>query len=257
MNIAVVTGASSGLGVEFARLLDREPNIDCIWLIARREEALRQTASLLSTPARVFALDLLEPDAAMRLTAALASSDTIGWLVNNAGAGIVGAFSEQSAEDQRLQVRLNSEIPLVLTRSFEPYFRRGSCIINVASVAGFLPQPGFAAYASTKAQLLSFSRALNEEWKLRGIHVSVSCPNPMDTEFFLISERRGKHTSALKNLGLESPGRVAAAAIRRVKKGTPVSVTHPLAKGIRLAAKLLPVSVIFWFMRRLKIGRYD
>lgn len=254
MNIAIVTGASSGLGVELAKRLDLEPGIDLFWLVARREEQLEATAAGLKTPSRVFDLDLTDPEAAFQLVSALAPDDKIVWLVNNAGMGISGKFGEKSDEDVRQMVRLNSEAPLLLCRALLPFLDEQAKIINVASVAGFLPQPGFAVYAATKAMLISFSRALNEEMRESGIQVTACCPNPMETEFFGPSESRGKDMSPIKRIGLESPARVADLAVKAVKKGRDVSVSHPFAKVIRISAKLLPVSVLFWFMRRLKIG---
>lgn len=253
MKIAIVTGASSGLGVELAKRLDRETGIDIIWLVARREDRLLETASMLTLPTRIFILDLTEPDAIRQLAASLLPDDQVVWLVNNAGMGIAGPFRDHASDDVRLMMRLNNEVPLMLTSSLAPFLREKSRILNVASVAGFLPQPGFAVYAATKAMLISFSRALNQEMRDRGITVTTCCPNPMETEFFLPSQANGLSMSGVKRIGLESPLRVADLAVNAAKKGRDMSVSHPFAKIIRVAAKVLPASVLFWFMRRAGI----
>lgn len=251
MKIAIVTGASAGLGVHFARLLAKEPSVECLYLIARREDRLGEVASQLDKPVKIFALDLLADDAISTLQGALTSADRVSWLVNNAGIGLVGAFSEQSVDDQRAMVRLNNEVPAALTRALEPFFAEGSRIINVASVAGFLPQPGFTTYAATKAMLIAFSRALNQELKKKGVVVTAACPNPMETEFFVKSQERGQKASKIKRLGLEDPENVAFRAILNAKNGRDLSVTHPFGKLIHVFSRFIPTAWSFWIMRRL------
>ncbi|HHT44691.1 MAG TPA: SDR family NAD(P)-dependent oxidoreductase [Fastidiosipila sp.] len=251
MNIAIVTGASAGLGSEFARQLSKESSVDRIWLIARREDRLAEVAASLSKPVDIFALDLLDDEALSSVTARLTWEDTVTWLVNNAGIGLVGSFAEQSVDDQRAMVRLNNEVPAALTRACEPFLKDGSIVLNIASVAGFLPQPGFTTYAATKAMLISFSRALNQEWRKRGIQVTAVCPNPMETEFFEKSQARGKKTSKIKRLGLEDPEKVVFYAILNAKNGRDLSVTHPFGKLIHVFSNLVPKRFSFWVMRRL------
>lgn len=258
MKIALITGASSGLGVALATQLDTEPGFDRFLLVARREEKLREVAASLTKPCDLLPLDLMEADAITRIeawfVARQASGDVVlSWLVNNAGIGITGTFREQHAGDQKQMLDLNIDVPVLLTHALLPYMAVGSYIVNVASVAAFLPQPRFATYAATKSLILAWSRALHQELRPDDISVLACCPNPMETEFFKRSEARGEKTSPIKRLGLESPERVARLAIERTKKGRDVSVSHPFAYLVRIAAKLLPTRFLFSVMRLLRL----
>lgn len=258
MNIALITGASSGLGVVFAKQLDTEPDVEHFLLVARREARMRELAATLTKPCDILPVDLMEPSAVAHIAAWFASQQASGevvlsWLINNAGLGMTGRFRDQLASDQKQMITLNTEVPVLLSQALLPYLTAGSAIVNVASVAAFLPQPRFATYAATKSMILSWSRALHQELRPAQIAVLACCPNPMATEFFQRSEARGEKTSALKRLGLESPERVVKKAILRTKKGRDISVTHPFAHLVRVAAKVLPTRFLFFVMRKLKL----
>ncbi len=183
-HIALITGASSGLGREFARLLAREV-VDELWLVARREERLRELAAEVALPCRVFALDLTQESALEALSAALSAEPvTVRWLVNAAGFGRIGMAADIGAATTGRMIALNCRAAAELTERALPYMEQGSRVLEIASCAAFQPIPYLAAYAATKAFLLRYSRALAAEVAARGITVTAICPYWIrDTEF--------------------------------------------------------------------------
>ncbi|MCJ8190974.1 SDR family NAD(P)-dependent oxidoreductase [Sphingomicrobium aestuariivivum] len=181
--VTLITGASAGLGVEFARQYAAKGHE--LVLVARRRDRLDALAAELGK-ARVVAMDLSEPHAASRLLADIASAgEQVGTLVNNAGFGLVGAFDALDSARQRQMVDLNCGLLAELAHGVIPGMKRlgHGGILNVASVASFQPGPGMATYFATKAFVLSLSEALHEEYRKTGIHVSALCPGPTATEF--------------------------------------------------------------------------
>jgi short-subunit dehydrogenase len=181
--VALVTGASAGLGVEFARQLSKRGHR--LVLAARRKERLEELARELGN-ARAVAIDLSKADAALKLMDDLtANGETVDLLVNNAGFGLIGQFAELDAKREREMVDLNVGVLTDLCRAVAPDMieRRSGGIINVASTAAFQPGPKMAVYFATKAFVLSLTEALHEELKPHGIKVSCLCPGPTRTEF--------------------------------------------------------------------------
>ena len=185
--VALITGASAGLGVEFARQLSAKGHR--LVLVARRKERLDELAAELGN-ARVVALDLSEPGAAGRLMADLKKhKETVELLVNNAGFGLAGKFDKLDGARQREMIDLNCGALEELAHAVLPGMieRKSGGILNVASTAAFQPGPGMAVYFATKAFVLSFSEALHDEVKRYGIKVSCLCPGPTRTEFREVS----------------------------------------------------------------------
>jgi short-subunit dehydrogenase len=181
--VALITGASAGLGEEFARQLARRGRR--LVLAARRKDRLDELAKELGN-ARAVATDLSRKDATAKLMADLeANGEAVDLLVNNAGFGLIGRFAELDAERQRAMIDLNVGTLADLCRAVAPaMIERGSgAILNVASTAAFQPGPKMAVYFATKAFVLSFSEALHEELKPHGIRVACLCPGPTRTEF--------------------------------------------------------------------------
>ena len=181
--VALVTGASAGLGVEFARQLSKRGHR--LVLAARRKERLEELARELGN-ARAVAIDLSKANAALKLMDDLtANGETVDLLVNNAGFGLIGQFAELDAKREREMVDLNVGVLTDLCRAVAPDMieRRSGGIINVASTAAFQPGPKMAVYFATKAFVLSLTEALHEELKPHGIRVSCLCPGPTRTEF--------------------------------------------------------------------------
>lgn len=244
--LAIVTGASSGLGQELARLLAAEKKADEIWLIARREDRLQALAAELPVPCRVLAGDLCEPAFQDRLRLALAERGAlVQTLVNSAGFGKMGSAESIGEAASAGMVELNCTALTRLCSMCLPHMKEGGRIINIASVAAFLPQPNFAVYAATKAYVLSYSRALARELKKRGITVTAVCPNPMETEFF---DRAGgkKQVSAIKKIGVEPVEKVAELALRRASRGKDLSLYCFPAKLIHVVSRILPHRFILW-----------
>ena len=181
--VALITGASAGLGVEFARQLSRRGH--ALVLAARRKERLDELSSEVGN-ARAVAIDLSRANAATKLMADLeAAGEEVEILVNNAGFGLIGQFALLDARRQRQMIDLNVGTLTDLCRAVAPAMieRKSGGIINVASTAAFQPGPKMAVYFATKAFVLSLTEALHEELKPHGIKVSCVCPGPTRTEF--------------------------------------------------------------------------
>jgi uncharacterized protein len=180
--VALVTGASAGLGVEFARQLAKRGH--ALVLVARRKERLEELARELGN-ARAVAIDLSKKNAAKLLADLEAHGETVDLLVNNAGFGLIGRFAELDPKRQRQMIDLNVGTLTDLCRSVAPAMiaRKSGAILNVASTGAFQPGPKMAVYFATKAFVLSLTEALHEELKPHGIKVSCLCPGPTRTEF--------------------------------------------------------------------------
>lgn len=181
--VALITGASAGLGVEFARQLSSKGYR--LVLAARRKDRLDALVAELGN-ARAVEVDLSEPDATTSLMRDLdKAGEQVDILVNNAGFGLRGPFAELDAARQREMIDLNCGALTELCRAVAPAMveRRSGAICNVASTAAFQPGPWMGVYFATKAYVLSFTEALHEELKPHGVKVSALCPGPTRTEF--------------------------------------------------------------------------
>lgn len=253
MNIILITGASSGMGVEFALQLDNVfQNIDEIWLVARRKKEMLEVAQHLEHTTRVLDMDVTNDEHIERLKKVLADErPVIRMLVNSAGYGIMGDFSASSIKDELGMIDVNCKALTQLTHLCIPYMRKNSRIIQLASSAAFLPQPNFAVYAATKSYVLSFSRALNQELRRKKIYVTAVCPGPVDTPFFDIAEKTGS-TLAVKKLTLVRADQVVEKAIADSYHKRERSVYGGWIQSFEVLAKVLPHSVLMEVMRFLK-----
>lgn len=252
-NIVIITGASSGIGKEFALQMDPcFQNIDEFWLIARSKDKLKELAASLKHPTRILAMDLTNEAQIERLTDTLKDHDaTIRVLINCAGYGLMGNADAIDIPGQLGMVRLNCEALTHVTLSCLPFLKRGSHIIQLASSAAFLPQPAFAVYAASKSYVLSFSRALGAELSEKGIYVTSVCPGPVDTPFFDIAEKGGT-TLAVKKLTLVSPKRVVRQALLDSARHKTMSVCSLPIKAFFLASKFLPTSLLLSIVLQMK-----
>lgn len=252
--IALITGASSGLGACLARLIAAENRAEEIWLTARRRERLEALAAELPVPCRVLPGDLSDEKFTAELRDLLSEEKPrLDTLVNSAGFGKIGAVEDLDEELQAAMVDLNCTALTRLCSICLPYMEKGGRILNIASVASFMPQPNFAVYAASKAYVLSFSRALHAELKPRGITVTAVCPNPMETEFFARAGMPAE-VSGIKKIGVEPVEKVAAKALRRADKGKDISLYCLPAKLIRLVSRIFPHPFVLWVEK--KIGMY-
>lgn len=257
MDIVIITGASSGIGREFAMQMDAYFNrIDEFWLVARNRRKLMQLAKSLKHNARILAMDITDKEKLADLEdAVFRHKATVRMLINCAGYGIMGEFCGQDRELELGMIRLNCEALTELTHRMVPYMREGSRIIQMASSAAFLPQPDFAVYAATKSYVLSFSRALGEELKKDVIYVTSVCPGPVDTPFFQIAEADGS-TLALKKYTMVSAERVVALALKDSLRRRSLSVCSLPVKSLFILTKLVPHSVILDVMDWMKRKGY-
>ena len=185
MKIAIVTGASSGMGREFVRQLSGYVSVDEIWAVARRREALEALKAETAVPVRPVVLDLLEMESFDKICAMLEQTQPeIALLVNAAGFGKYGAYHKTTIEDDCRMIDLNCKALLVMTRLCVPYMKPGSHILELDSLSAFQPVPYITTYGATKAFVLSYSRAMNRELKCKGIRVMAMNPGWVKTEFF-------------------------------------------------------------------------
>ena len=251
MKIAVVTGASSGMGREFVRQISSfYRSLDEIWVIARRRERLEELRGESRVPLRIFEGNLIKKQVYRELSCALEEEQPdIRMLVNAAGFGKSGSVEKIASEELRAQtdmVDLNCRALTRMTLFCLPYLGRGSRIINLASAAAFCPQPGFAVYTATKSYVLSFSRALGAELRRRGIYVTAVCPGPVDTEFFNIS---GALTNPLKKLTMAKAEDVVHRALKDSRAGREMSVYGIAMRAAFLGTRLVPHGLIMKLMR--------
>jgi uncharacterized protein len=239
--VALVTGASAGLGVEFARQLSKRGY--ALVLAARRKERLEELAAELGN-ARAVAVDLSKASAAAKLMADIeANGETIDLLVNNAGFGLIGRFAELDAKRERQMIDLNIGVLTDLCRAVAPGMieRKAGGIINVASTAAFQPGPKMALYFATKAFVLSLTEALHEELKPHGIKVSCLCPGPTRTEFGDVAGFGGN--GLFDKVAMEAP-EVVAVGLRGLDKNKAVVVPGILNKLSANSGRFAPRAVV-------------
>lgn len=185
MNIAIVTGASSGMGREFVLQLKNYVQVDEIWAIARRQDALESLSTETEVPVRPVCLDLCREDSFEALSKLLEEEKpNIRLLVNAAGFGKFGAYHKVSLTDESRMIDLNCKALVLTTRLCLPYMQRGSHILQLDSLSAFQPVPYITTYGATKAFVLSYSRAMNRELKKDGIRMMAMNPGWVKTEFF-------------------------------------------------------------------------
>jgi len=254
MKVAIITGASSGMGREIARQIDAiyTNGISEIWLIARRCDRLKELSLDLKHKTRIMPLDLCDPKdlAEFELTLSLLKPN-VRMLVNASGYGIVGSFAKSDIKEQTGMVRLNCEALTYITRATLDYMKRGGRIIQFASSAAFVPQIDFSVYAASKSYVLSFSRSLNEELKKDNISVTAVCPGPVDTEFFKVAEKYGANFN-FKKYFMADEKEVVKKALLDSYKRKPVSVYSLWMNCFRFVTKLIPHGLILKIMSVLK-----
>ncbi len=180
--VAIVTGASSGIGLAFARLWVSHGGR--VALVARTQRTLADVARALGSGARAFPIDVQDLEALAglppRVVEAFGRLDVV---VNNAGLNHRGAIDKYTPRQLADVITTNLSAPIVLTRAALPYIERGGSVIQVASVAGMVPVPGEATYSASKAGLRAFARAVAQDLEARGVHAGCVSPGPVDTGF--------------------------------------------------------------------------
>ncbi len=252
MDIAVVTGASSGLGEEYVKhiaLLFGE--LDEIWIIARRTERLEQLAEKIKNiKCQPITCDVTRDEDIEQYRLALQQNGAnVKMLINNAGFGKLGYFDEIDSQTNAGIVRLNCEAVTVVTNATLPFMTEKSFILNVCSIASFVPNARMAVYSSTKAFIMSFSRALREELKRKKINVCAVCPGPMDTEFLGVADIPPGASRTFDMLPHIKPDMVALGSLNAAAKGRSVYTPHPFYKFYRVLAKIIPHSIMMKFAK--------
>jgi short-subunit dehydrogenase len=240
--VTVITGASSGIGVALARVFARHGHE--LALVARREDRLAALAEEIAVTGAarplVIAADLCAPGAARRIGEALAAQGAEPqYIVNNAGFGLVGPAAISDRGEQLAMVDLNVRTLTELSLAFvDSLARHKGGVLNVGSMAGFLPGPGMAVYYATKAYVLSLSEALHSEFGPRGVRVTVLCPGPVPTEF---AARAGVTGGQLApGLLTQTAEAVAEAGYRGLMRGARTVVPGPVNKLVTLAVRIVP-----------------
>lgn len=253
--IAVVTGASSGLGCEFARQLDGLQVADELWLVARNQEALAEVAAQLDTPARAVAADLTsEVDIASIRTLLAAEQPRVTFLVNAAGFGKFGDWQTISDAAVDSMIDLNCRGLVDMTSAALPYMERGGRIIQVASAAAFVPLPHMNVYAATKAFVLRYTRALRWELHGAGITVTALCPTWVKTGFEKVARISGGGNDVGHLFGAQTPQQVVRRALCANKAHFAVACASPQSAALRLIGKVVPscITMAGWdALRRL------
>lgn len=234
-NIAIITGASSGMGSEFARQIADKNIYDEIWILARRFEKLQEIANSINEKRnfnviRAIPLDISKKEGINSLEEILESEKDrlisiesnlqVGLLINNAGFGTYGPFAETSIHKEMEMIDINCTALTGLCGIILPYLKKDSLIINTASLASFWALGNFAVYAATKAYVLNFTTALSAELKDKGIKVSALCPGPVSTEFADVASNGAR--KEVKN-GVDTE-KVVAHCIKKAYKGKKVII---------------------------------
>lgn len=250
-NVIIITGASSGLGKEFAYQLDKkcQSNIDEIWLFARRNDLLNEVSDSIKHSSRVLPYDLTDMTDMAKLSYLLKNEQPcIRILVNAAGFGIMGKFTHINIERQLEIIDLNCKALVKLTYMCLPYMKKNSRIINIASSAAFAPQPNFSIYAASKAFVNSFNHALNHELRNRNIYVTSVCPGPVDTAFFDIACKDQEYP-IWKKAFIVNPKSVVNKAIKDSITKKSLSI-YGLSMNIwNVTSKTIPTNILMKFFK--------
>ena len=256
MEIAIVTGASNGMGREFARILDTQ-SLEEIWAVGRSEDNLKALQAELKTPVRIFAVDLTNGGLEEIIATLTAEQPNVRWLVNAAGFGKFGRYDEIPIAESTNMVRLNCECLVSLTEHTLPYMTEGAKIAQFSSVAAFQPTPYQNVYAATKAFVHSYARALNVELKPRKILVTAVCPFWTKSAFFNRAERQGDKV-VIKMVALYEAKDVVRRAFNDMMKGKDFSMYGFKARSQTRLVKLFPVKLVMntWVKQQKFHKRY-
>ena len=255
MGIAIITGASSGMGREFALQLQKNKEVDGFLLLARREERLTALASEL-TGASVLAADLGTEEGLSRLFAYLEEEKpSVKYLINAAGFGKFGSYGRIAEEDVAAMINVNIKATVLITHRVLPYMERGGHIIQLGSGSCFTPLPHFNVYAASKAFVLHYTKGLRDEIKPLGVSVTAFCPGWVATEFFDVAETVEGAPYPKDPKPMLRCERVVAYALRRARRGKVMAVTNWYTKMQHMLFKLLPdrILTVLWRKTVLKI----
>jgi len=253
-NYTLITGASSGLGVDFAK--EYASKNENLILVARRIERLNQVKSEIQAnypvDVLVYSLDLNDSENIDQFFNQLENDIFINRLINNAGFGYSGSFVDMNESQIKSMISVNIEALTLLTHKVLPNMinRKTGEILNVGSIAGFVPGPYMAEYYASKAYVLNYSIALHEELKEHHIHVSVLCPGPTKTEFFDVANSQ-KESKVINRFMMDSLP-VVQKGMSDLKENKPISIVGLSNHSLRFLLKFVPKTVASKFVGRIQ-----
>lgn len=257
MNIAVVTGASSGMGREFVRQID-SMGFDEIWGIALEENLLDEVKKECKTKFRCFALDLTQSTSIKKYQTALEEEKpNVQWLMNCSGFGKFGRYDEIPLAATLNMIDLNCRALVEMTETTLPFMTEGARIVEIASLAAFQPTPYLNVYAASKAFVLSYARALNVELKSRKISVTCMCPFWTKTAFFKRAEdTNAKNKVVTKYVAMYDPKDVVKKAIKDATKRKELSICGFISRSqVRFVKMLHPKLIMKIWVKQQKLNK--
>ena len=229
------------MGREFSMQIEKKYQVDEIWVIARRKERLESLKEKLQTKVKIFALDLTQKESFEIIQEALfQEKPRLTVLVNCSGYGKIDHYENMSSETIENMMNLNMLAVVKMVNTVLPYMHKKSSIVNLASCSGYMPIPYLNIYASTKAFVLSYSRALNEELKYRQIHVLAICPYWVETEFFDRAVEKDKKPVVIRYGKVYQAKDVIKKAIKDMESSKDVSLYGTINRIQILGMKVLP-----------------
>jgi len=246
MSLAVITGASSGMGAEFARQLARE-GVDEFLFVARRRENMEKLGEELSVKYKALCADLSTSEGIELYRKELSEGNyRVDYLINCAGFGVFGAFDEVAEEKIASMIDLNVKATVLITHMTVPYMSRGGRIVTLGSGSCFTPLPYFNVYSSGKVFVLHYTKSLNKELKKYGIRATCFCPGWVNTEFIgkAVADRSATHPPIKAMKPLLEEDKVVAGCIKAMKRGKTMYVTGLYTKLQHLLFKIMPDPIL-------------
>ena len=254
MSIALITGASSGIGREFCKQLKAGGGIDEFWLVARRKERMEALAEELGIRARIISADLCTEEGVNAVRTALETEKPeIKVLINAAGFGRFGAHDQISERDTVRMIDLNVKALVLITQISLPYMERGGYIIQLGSGSCFTPLPNFNVYAASKSFVLHYTKALRFEIKKYGVTTTAFCPGWVETEFLGAAGNDTEVNRPKSTKPLLKVENVVRGCLRAAKKGRAMYVTNWFTKMQHMLFKLTPDCILSAIWMRMQI----
>lgn len=245
MSVAIITGASSGIGREFAKQIKEKLLVDEFWFIARRAERMESLRDELGVKAKIISADLTEKAGIEAVRLALQEEKPkVKYLVNAAGFGKFGSFDEIDESYVEKMIDLNAKALVLITNMTIPYMERGGRIVELGSGSCFTPLPYFNTYSSSKVFVLHYTKSLNYEIKKYGLRATCFCPGWVETDFLEKATENPAVTMPKAMKPLLKTERVVAKCIRSMVKGRAICVTNWYTKLQHTLFKLLPDPIL-------------
>lgn len=258
MKIAVITGAGSGIGREFAAALS-EPkyDLDEIWLVDLNGAGLRDTARSITIHARLFCMDItINEEIESFETELRKTNPSIKMLVNSAGFGLIGWFDEMDMKRQLSMIDVNCRGLTAMTYICIPYMDQGGKILHMSSGAALMPQPRFAVYAASKSYVLSFSRAVARILKPKGITMCAICAGPVSTNFYRTALGESQYEKETRDLKMQTPREIVDRALACAEKGKDTCYPSGFMRVAAVVTKIVPLSWLLSLVMDASMKKY-